>query len=866
MGTIALTFDAGDSRWVQMDDDDSRDMFDSAIQGGLENYEILRLAAAWCQNIGQTTGGVLGVGMLERATGLPITGGSLRCEYASAPTSFGHSLIESSVEFYEANCIGCPHRKPTAETEHLGTYADAKIADRDRREAEAELERLEGIAALERRRSDRRMRFGVPNPTGQSILDLIDRVDGEGRDTEAETLLLRHAEMAPADFTDDLLTHLTDEAIAIGNSPLLESIVAVFERDGRPPTARMLEVAFRAVTSHVAGAACGRVIAAHAEALPDDDALAAVVGLAAGRFDFHSGSGRVGQEPAALLRLFDIDPVRVSAVIDDMLKSLDVSTRADAAHASQRLVAARPAAAPLLIESLLDAVAIPESSRYFGDPFAAGTARTVVGDIFNTDPVATSAAIDRRMASAGAKAQRSYWSCYRVAAPSRFREEPANDAHRVIARRAVALIASDATDPELHAEVADTLESLCRDLSADLTMSFEEAIPLLLTAVGRYEVLSAAPPEPEPGSSLDEAVMANLEWQGDVLRRNRVINALRRSLEHLAEADVGGYIDHVKSDGWAATLPSDLVREALLEVMGKVIATQPELDRATPLLLEAISSDGIRERAAAIEALGLIAGRDLNLPDSFEASVVAALSDRYLLTVRAAVQAVARIQVSGASVGLTIDRVLGFAAAYGPERIYTEDVRTALRTARELAHGQPFHEGVETAIMNLIATFPSAEAAEILEFMPLDTAIEAWPATVIAALKPDPDPQWDGIHERAKVSLLRKLGAIEPARLATRLEEIELIGKQRLPYDNHWAWALSDVLARLGAHERAASVCDAVVVGMPDTKEYGPRRSFASIIGIEHRVNAAVANGDQEGTAQALGEWDRLSGELNADG
>src|SRR5664280_1181140 len=148
-----------------MDDDTFQDMYNDAIHLGLENLEILTLAAAWCQNVGQTIG-PLGIGELQAATGLPITGGSLRCQYATAPTSFGASLTASSVEFYERNCVGCQQRKPTGATEHLGTFADAQIAKRHEWERQVAQERLERTEARRRRQEDRRLRFGAPDPTG----------------------------------------------------------------------------------------------------------------------------------------------------------------------------------------------------------------------------------------------------------------------------------------------------------------------------------------------------------------------------------------------------------------------------------------------------------------------------------------------------------------------------------------------------------------------------------------------------------------------------------------------------------------------------------------------------------------------------
>ena len=849
-----------------MDDDEFREIYDSALGRGVANLEILALAAAWCQNIGQTNG-PLGVGELQLATGLPITGGSLRCDHARAPTSFGHSLVESSVEFYEANCVGCPHRKPTSATEHLGTYADAVIAERKDQERLAEQERLEAVEALHGRRADRRARFGSPDPTGQSILDLIDRVDGEERDEEAEGLLLRHAEMAASDFGDELLAHLTDEAIAIGNSPLLESIVAIFERDGRPGAERMLEIAFTGLAAGVGTTACGRVIAAQATTLPGDDAtLRAVVVLAAGRADFLSGLDWIGEEPAALLRLFDLDAVRVTGVLKSMLTDEDRWVRAAAAHAAERLLAARPAALPLLLDTILDACVLPDSSGYLGEPFAAHAARALVADSLVANPVVIGAEIDKRMAGADVKTARNYWKCYDLAAPSRFREEPAPEAHRLIAARAVGLLKDDTLDPEMQREVADTLSSLCEYRPGDSAICVEDVIGLMLRAAMRYESFRAAPAAPPPGSTEEEALLGFFAWEGERLKLHGVFQELKRCLEALARADVPSFVDSVVGTGWTATSTSPLVRSVLLELLGKGIHQQPELDRAAPVVAEAIDGHDRLERAEAVEAVGEFARHDLTLPAGFTESVIKAISDEYLIIVLAAVRAIGRIDVEAGKRLELCETLLSFANAYGNDRIRTDDVRRALWTVHQLATGQPFQEDAEAAILQVIGGFPSEVAVQVLEHLPVDDSQAAWPATIVGALKPDPDPQWNGIHQRARLDLLRQLAETDPIRMAALLDDLEAIGTQRIPHDRHWAWAVADVLARLGAHARAAAVCDAVVDGMPDTTELGMQRAFARQIGFEHHLNDAVLRGDEAAMAKWVEDWARGSAELRADG
>ena len=162
-------------------DDAFSDEYKRAIEVGLENEELLRLAAGWCKNI-DVTKGPLGTGMLEQMTGLPISGGSLRCDFAKAPTSFGLSLAHNAAEFYKMNCVGCSDREATDATEHLGTWAEAVIATGVEREAQAELARRQAEDARAKRHASRRLLHGQPDPTLQSILDLLDRVDAEERD------------------------------------------------------------------------------------------------------------------------------------------------------------------------------------------------------------------------------------------------------------------------------------------------------------------------------------------------------------------------------------------------------------------------------------------------------------------------------------------------------------------------------------------------------------------------------------------------------------------------------------------------------------------------------------------------------------
>ena len=169
-------------------------------------------------------------------------------------------------------------------------------------------------------------------------------MDHDEGDLEAERLPVKHAEMAPGDFSDALVDHLAQEAMAIGNDSLLATVIAIFERQGRPSTDTMLSIAFEAVRQEIAAPDAGRVIATHAVRFETAvSSLTGLVRLAAGEPDFLSHR-RIGADPAALLRFFDSDSKKALALIRAMLLDDDERTRADAAHAAEELASARPPA------------------------------------------------------------------------------------------------------------------------------------------------------------------------------------------------------------------------------------------------------------------------------------------------------------------------------------------------------------------------------------------------------------------------------------------------------------------------------------------------------------------------------------------
>src|SRR5699024_8808809 len=111
-------------------------------------------------------------------TGLPISGGSLRCDYAKAPPQLiGMQLAHSALPFYEANCVGCADRVPGGEEPNLATWAMEQRRQRDAQQAHLEQVRADESARRDQRHQDRRRRLSSTSAPVAQILDLVERID-----------------------------------------------------------------------------------------------------------------------------------------------------------------------------------------------------------------------------------------------------------------------------------------------------------------------------------------------------------------------------------------------------------------------------------------------------------------------------------------------------------------------------------------------------------------------------------------------------------------------------------------------------------------------------------------------------------------
>ena len=277
--------------------------FQETLDLGRENQEFISLGKAWCTNI-RVDRGDWGVGIVEQATGLPVSGGGFACDFARNPGGMSAMrLASSSLAFYEDNCRGCEHRSPGGRVPNLGTWAEGLMADRERREeVQAEEDRVAG-QEWQRRIERRRVVSASLDAAAHEVVALINRLDTDPSDEDAAEKLRTTARLAPDSFPDEVIAHLYKDAPLL-KMPIFVEVLLELEAQANPPQLRSLCVT--AVRDRWAIAEGCEYLSRHAmsEDVTEDLIEVAVFHAVPSGFPFENVPG----EPGALLRFHSLAP------------------------------------------------------------------------------------------------------------------------------------------------------------------------------------------------------------------------------------------------------------------------------------------------------------------------------------------------------------------------------------------------------------------------------------------------------------------------------------------------------------------------------------------------------------------------------
>lgn len=149
-----------------------RQEFDEALGLGRATAEVIELARRHCRHA--RIEAVDGNSWVGSMVGLPMGPVEVRCEYAPAPLAQGHQALELAIEFYQANCIWCPHRDPTGELPSLATVAGKRAAEEQAQKAAA---RKAADVRAQRHYQRRERRHQLMAGEGHVVRDLVEALD-----------------------------------------------------------------------------------------------------------------------------------------------------------------------------------------------------------------------------------------------------------------------------------------------------------------------------------------------------------------------------------------------------------------------------------------------------------------------------------------------------------------------------------------------------------------------------------------------------------------------------------------------------------------------------------------------------------------
>jgi hypothetical protein len=832
---------------------DTEDLLRDAEKIGRRNAEIIELAQAWCRHV-RCDRGRMGVGIVEQQTGLPVTGGTFRCDFARNPALEGMDLASIALGFYERNCANCKERSPTGIVPNLGTWA-GEIADKRR---EAEEKSAEALKTREADRAERhrrrRLRAGRLSAVAQSTIELLEKLDTETPDRSASTELLALARLHPEGFTPDLLDVVLSDAGELRSEACLEVVATIRQNRGLD----LFEVVPVAVTAlrqgwghHVSAS----LAAAHATAADVDDELFRAAVLRASSPLRSFGGANREPHPDVLVRLFAVAPERCMALLIAQISAEDDWRRAAAAQAASCLFdtgSLRPT--DTLVDGLLDAARRPDQ-MVFRHAEARSSGQGAVASAMLRSPSLVEGRIEPRWADAVTRERLSLLECYDNVIRSNLGKDLPPEIPTAIASRALSCLSD--SDPDVISKAADLVDLVFGYQASATRVPIDVVLGSLALVCRAHDSTPSAESRIIPVSP-ERSIVSALERE----QRRSALSAAATTLTSAVSALAPLQREHFWSGLaalWTAALDdSPTLKGQLTVVLGKVAAEPDSFGRALPYLYSALLGSEQAVRARAIAAFGELLddepGSEM-FPEAVTLGIIAGLSDQYLIVIAAACAAIRYVSIPPNLLFGVLNRLIGVASTHANELRWWNMVLDALRSASSLAAPTQYKAAVDRAILRVADSMQPYYALTVLSYMPSLSERPEWLASAIKALRPNADRGYEDSRDDEKKRLMRKIASHAPDRVSPHVPELVDTAVKATSTQPHKAWKIADLLSSLSFHVPAAEIADKALATIPDTPANTIIRSQTAAMRACFLVEAAVARGDRAAVTRALDDW-----------
>jgi hypothetical protein len=671
----------------------------AAMDRGIRNQRVVSLAANHCSHMEFVGGSMLGVGMLEVETGLPIGMRFVQCKFVDAGQYSASVDYENlAADFYKTHCVGCAFRNPNGQLPTLGLLVEA----RDRAAAETAEAQLAADRLLHSRWAARAEKRRLMRLTGiASTITLsndLDDLDPEpGKDhPDANAARLRveaAAARAPELFSSDVIAVLFGMVEDAPNARTLEPL-RLLSRKADNLRAPVLNAALARLSIYP-DADAGRCLVEFAESVDSTKITALVMRstiLLAGA-PVYGDMGFLEENAAAEVEPFRVLAARTPELAVDTLSEMlpgaspkstlelpgydrntdnefdETRDRTAAAAAIRSLLSSNSELAIRTLPFLLRNLEL-EDDRFDGHASSTVTdsaARLVVSDLTLIDAVIKAgehADSDYREALVGV-----FGKMLRIFEPDSTRGPKADSSWQVqdvlaaVFPRLLGLVGG-----EWGARSATNAGELLEYISSRHTSWAGSQIEALFGALIAAHERASAPQPPSPlvlaNTDPTAAFIASIEASSDRMLSNSVV---RRVREAIAQASGGRPIAAATAlkAALSAERESPLSRSLvwdILDILGDVGADngmEPGLLNAILPTLRGylVHADAVF-RAAAIEAWGKIAQRH-PVPNTLHDLLPALLGDLSLGVIRSMLQVASRLEWSAEDRDLLLRWAMG---------------------------------------------------------------------------------------------------------------------------------------------------------------------------------------------------------------
>lgn len=803
--------------------------FEQAVEIGQQNANIISLGKAWCTHLRADRTG-WGVGMIEEATGLPVTGGRLTCDFARRPSGVsGMQLEVTALGFYEDNCRGCTDRAPGNRVPNLSTWAEPLIAERVEWERAQEAAHRAALAERKQRADHRTLVTAALPATAQEIVALINRIDLDPSDTDARETLRSQASLAADTFAGEVIDMLYTDAALLRSALFLEVLLSV----DRPGNAQLHDLCLRAVRDGWGLAEGCRYLSEHGLVSDiDEDLLNATVAHAAPTDTMMMSTPGY---PAALRHYHSLAPNTVERRVKNLLGHGDGRRRAQAAAAAKALVASEAACGERLLAALLDGLRHHEDIY---DEHGAGNAiASVIAAVVLKAPEVVAAAVEQRWNRASPEYRSRFIDCYLAVLRRGLTQLPDEVGRTAIARAVTALTeplnwSEEGPIEDYQGKASDLLKGAVRASSTGVAAQ-DVLIGLLLDWLERDRGLD--------GTEVTDDLEA-LEHMSAQGRIRHVTRSLSSAVVLSGQRDPAAFID-LCYELYAGTETAAHARAEVVRCAGRVAARSGAVDQALALIYTAMLGDDQSVRSAGLEAADRVLQElpQESVPPLLAQAVVAGLTDQYLIVVMAAIKAARRVPADVINHRAATVAILTTARAYASDRTRDRLVQDALSAAHHLVTGDAqWLDVAQTAALEIVKLMPAYEARETLRWSQWLESHDNWPDAAIHSLRVDENPQYEHLGDENKEALLDKLGR---RRLTSHQIDTLAIGElEAVKSDWQRSLLAADLFSEHGRPDLSVGMIGAHLEGVPDTIERRARRQSIERVLLAYRFEEAIAS------------------------